>query len=75
MTHYGQKDQVWDCHQGHDMWGCNLDLMYNLLLLHLDDLYSSPIEGLPKKVRTKVKKLTVGHDTYRRTVNSQYNGT
>ena len=35
------------------MWGGNLGLMYNLLL-QLDHLYSSPIEGLPDKVRTKV---------------------
>ena len=35
------------------MWGGNLGLMYNLLL-QLDQLYSSPIEGLPDKVRTKV---------------------
>ncbi len=35
------------------MRGGTLGLMYNLLL-QLDDLYSSPIEGLPDKVRTKV---------------------
>ena len=35
------------------MRGGNLGLMYNLLL-QLDHLYSSPIEGLPDKVRTKV---------------------
>ncbi len=35
------------------MWGGTLGLMYNLLL-QLDELYSSPIEGLPDKVRTKV---------------------
>jgi hypothetical protein len=33
--------------------GGTLGLMYNLLL-QLDELYSSPIEGLPDKVRTKV---------------------
>ena len=33
--------------------GGTLGLMYNLLL-QLDELYSSPIEGLPEKVRTKV---------------------
>jgi hypothetical protein len=33
--------------------GKNLGLMYNLPL-QLDHLYSSPIEGLPDKVRTKV---------------------
>ena len=33
--------------------GGNLGLMYNLLL-QLDDLYSSLIDGLPEKVRTKV---------------------
>ena len=35
------------------MRGGTLGLMYNLLL-QLDELYSSPIEGLPDKVRTKV---------------------
>ena len=35
------------------MRGFTLGLMYNLLL-QLDELYSSPIEGLPDKVRTKV---------------------
>jgi hypothetical protein len=33
--------------------GGNLGLMYNLLL-QIDQIYSSPIEGLPDKVRTKV---------------------
>jgi hypothetical protein len=33
--------------------GGTLGLMYNLLL-ELDELYSSPIESLPDKVRTKV---------------------
>jgi hypothetical protein len=33
--------------------GGNLGLMYNLLL-QLDELYSSRIDGLPEKVRTKV---------------------
>jgi hypothetical protein len=33
--------------------GGNLGLMYNLLL-QLDELYSSHIDGLPEKVRTKV---------------------
>ena len=33
--------------------GENLGLMYNLLL-QPDQLYSSPIEGLPENVRTKV---------------------
>ena len=36
-----------------DIRGGSLDLMYNLLL-QLDALYSSPIQGLPDKVRTKV---------------------
>jgi hypothetical protein len=31
----------------------NLGLMYNLLM-QLDELYSSHIDGLPEKVRTKV---------------------
>jgi hypothetical protein len=35
------------------MRGGTLGLMYNFLL-QLDELYSSPIEGLPDKVRTKV---------------------
>ncbi len=35
------------------MRGGNLGLMYNLLL-QLDELYSSHIDGLPEKVRTKV---------------------
>ena len=35
------------------MRGVTLGLMYNLLL-QLDELYSSPIEDLPDKVRTKV---------------------
>ena len=35
------------------MRGGTLGLMYNLLL-QLDELYSSSIEGLPDKVRTKV---------------------
>ena len=35
------------------MRGGNLGLMYNLLL-QLDELYSSRIDGLPEKVRTKV---------------------
>ena len=35
------------------MRGGTLGLMYNLLLQQ-DELYSSPIEGLPDKVRTKV---------------------
>ena len=35
------------------MRGGNLGLMYNLLL-QLDQLYSSPIDGLPENVRTKV---------------------
>jgi hypothetical protein len=34
--------------------GGNLGLMYNLLM-QLDECYSSPIEGLPEKVRTKVR--------------------
>ena len=33
--------------------GGNLGLMH-YLLLQLDDLYSSPIDGLPEQVRTKV---------------------
>ena len=40
-------------HYSDGMRGGTLGLMYNLLL-QLDDLYSSPIEGLPDKVRTKV---------------------
>ena len=35
------------------MRGGNLGLMYNLLL-QVDQLYSSPIDGLPENVRTKV---------------------
>jgi hypothetical protein len=35
------------------MRGGNLGLMHNLLL-QLDELYSSRIDGLPEKVRTKV---------------------
>jgi hypothetical protein len=35
------------------MRGGNLGLMYNLLM-QLDELYSSRIDGLPEKVRTKV---------------------
>ena len=34
--------------------GGNLGLMYNLLM-QLDERYSSPIEGLPEKVRTEVR--------------------
>ena len=37
--------------------GGNLGLMYNLLL-QLDDLYSSRIDGLPEKVRTKVMNVS-----------------
>ena len=36
-----------------DMRGGYLGLMYNLLL-QVDQLYSSPIDGLPENVRTKV---------------------
>ena len=37
-----------------DLWGDNLGLMYNLLF-QLDQIYSSPIDGLPENVRTKVR--------------------
>ncbi len=40
--------------------GGNLGLMYNLLR-QLDELYSSRIDGLPEKVRTKV--IDVSCDT------------
>ena len=39
--------------------GGTLGLMYNLLL-QLDHLYSSPIEGLPEKVRSKVSPRCIG---------------
>ena len=41
------------------MWGGTLGLMYNLLL-QLVHLYSSPIEGLPEKVRSKVNPRCIG---------------
>ena len=41
------------------MWGGTLGLMYNLLL-KLDHLYSSPIEGLPEKVKSKVRPRYIG---------------
>jgi hypothetical protein len=44
---------VKDLRYSDGMRGGNLGLMYNLLL-QLDQLYSSSIEGLPDKVRTKV---------------------
>jgi hypothetical protein len=37
--------------------GGNLGLLYNLLL-QLDELYSSRIDGLPEKVRTKVMNVS-----------------
>jgi hypothetical protein len=37
--------------------GGNLGLMYNLLL-QLDEFYSSRIDGLPEKVRTKVMNVS-----------------
>ena len=36
-----------------DMWGGNLGLMYNLLV-QIDQLYLSLIDGLPENLRTKV---------------------
>ena len=36
------------------MWEGDLGRMYNLLSVQLDEIYSSPIDGLPEQVRTKV---------------------
>ena len=47
--------------------GGNLGLMYNLLL-QLDQLYSSPIEGLPDKVRTKVSPRCIVTPLYSTTL-------
>ena len=42
--------------------GGNLGLMYNLLL-QPDELYSSHIDGLPEKVRTKVNIFNIWSST------------